>query len=95
MAKEENDVVEVVLRLKVEKQGWVAMLLEDGRRRHGCLEAMRLPVPDCSAKRPQGLSCPFPIVGEGPEKLLYLPRRPVLPDDGPLLGPKVLSTRNG
>ncbi|MBP2671570.1 MAG: hypothetical protein H6Q85_1636, partial [candidate division NC10 bacterium] len=88
VTEKEDDVVEFVLRLEIEKQGWVSVLFQDGRRRKCRLEAVRLPVPDHTPERAKRLSVFLPIIGEGAQKPLDLSRRPEPLDNGPFSRPK-------
>ena len=91
MTEKEDDVVEFVLRLEIEEQRGESVLLENGRRRQGRLEAVRLPMTDNAPERAKRLSVFLPIIGEGAQKPLDLSRRPEPLDNGPFPRPKVRS----
>src|SRR5712692_1409673 len=94
-AEEKQDVVEVVLRLEIEQQGRIAVLLEDGRRSKRRLQAVSFPVPDDASERPQRLLPLFPVVRQRAQKRLDLSRRPVFSDDLPFLRAKGIAQGRG
>src|SRR2546425_1835159 len=82
VAEQEDDMVEVVLRFEIDDDRRKSMLLQDRRRAQGALETMHLVRPDDPAKRVEGLSVFFVIVGQRLEPSLYLLRRVGGFDDG-------------
>src|SRR2546426_2738568 len=82
VAKQEDDMVEVVLGFEIDDDRRKSVLLQDRRRAQGTLETMDLVCPDDPAKRVEGLSVFFVIVGQRLEPSLYLLRRVGALDDG-------------
>src|SRR2546426_10026523 len=75
VAEQEDDMVEVVLGFEIDDNRRVSMLLEDRRRAQRTLETMDFVCPDDAAKRVEGLSVFFVIVGQRLEPSLHLLRR--------------------
>src|SRR3989442_2816835 len=75
VAEQEDDMVEVVLGFEIDHDRRVSMLLENRRRAQRTLETMDSVFPDDAAKRVEGLSVFFMIVGQRLEPSLYLLRR--------------------
>src|SRR2546427_9165627 len=82
VAEQEDDMVEVVLGFEIDDDRRISMLLQDRRRAQGTLETMDLVRPDDAAKRVEGLSVFFMIVGQRLEPSLHLLRRVGGFDDG-------------
>src|SRR5207245_9099844 len=82
VAEQEDDMVEVVLGFEIDDDRRKSMLLQDRRRAQRTLEAMHFVRPDDAAKRVEGLSVFFMIVGQRLEPSLYLLRRVGGFDDG-------------
>src|SRR2546430_17177730 len=82
VAEQEDDMVEVVLGFEIDDDRRISMLLQDRRCAQRTLETMNLVRPDDAAKRVEGLSVFFVIVGQRLEPSLYLLRRVGGFDDG-------------
>src|SRR3989449_7174056 len=82
VAEQEDDMVEVVVGFEIDDDRRISMLLQDRRRAQGAIETMHLVRPDDPAKRVEGLSVFFVIVGQRLEPSLYLLRRVGGFDDG-------------
>src|SRR5947209_10068290 len=75
VAEQEDDMVEVVLGFEIDDDRRISMLLQDRRCAQRTLETMDLVRPDDAAKRVEGLSVFFVIVGQRLEPSLHLLRR--------------------
>src|SRR5579863_7988699 len=72
------------------------MLLHDGGRAQCGLQAVGASMAHHAAKRPQRLSCLFPVIGKVAEILLYLSGGPAAVHNFPLGGAKcILCRRRG
>jgi len=83
-AKDEDHVVDAVLRLEADDERRIAVLLKDHRGHERRLETVSGAVTDHLAVRPQRLALQLPVVREAAKELLDLFRGAMPLDDSPL-----------
>ena len=82
--KHEQLVIQAVLRLEIDDERRVAVLAEHRGGRQHRLDAVRGPLPDDTAKRPERPARGLPVVRQGAQIRLDVARRPMRAENGPL-----------